>query len=58
LGRRWRAFTPRRAGCENLFILVPLAAGLDDSADAREKCYDMVLPTTASQYAASRRKDF
>ena len=31
------------AGCENLFVLVPIAAGLDDSDETRERCLDGVL---------------
>ncbi|MEM1323821.1 MAG: phytoene desaturase family protein [Bacteroidota bacterium] len=30
-------------GCENLFILVPLAPDLEDSEAQREKCYDTVM---------------
>jgi 1-hydroxy-2-isopentenylcarotenoid 3,4-desaturase len=30
-------------GCENLFVLVPLAAGLDDGDGPRERCMDSVL---------------
>ena len=30
-------------GCENLFVLVPVAAGLDDSDAIREKLYNDVL---------------
>ncbi len=31
------------AGCENLFVLVPLATGLDDRDEIRERCMDGVL---------------
>jgi phytoene desaturase len=30
-------------GCENVFILIPVAPGLDDSHDVREKYFDMVI---------------
>lgn len=31
------------AGCENLFILIPVAAGLDDDEPTREKYYELVM---------------
>lgn len=31
-------------GCENIFILIPVAPGLKDSAEIREKYFNMVLP--------------
>ena len=30
-------------GCENLFVLIPLAPGLEDSEEQREKYFDIVL---------------
>merc|ERR1719199_419079 len=30
-------------GQENVFVLVPLAAGLEDTDEMREKCFDMVM---------------
>jgi phytoene desaturase len=30
-------------GCENIFILIPVAAGLEDSELIREKYFDMVI---------------
>jgi phytoene desaturase len=30
-------------GCENLFILIPVAPGLNDSEEVREKYFDMVM---------------
>ncbi len=30
-------------GCENLFILIPVAAGLADNSEIRERYYDLVL---------------
>jgi phytoene desaturase len=30
-------------GCENLFVLVPLAPGLEDKPEHREKCYQQVM---------------
>ena len=30
-------------GCENLFILIPVATGLEDSESIREKYYDLVM---------------
>jgi phytoene desaturase len=31
------------AGCENLFILIPVAPGLDDTEDIREKYFELVM---------------
>jgi len=31
------------SGYENIFILVPLAPGLEDTDEARERCFDMVM---------------
>ncbi|HMG89633.1 MAG TPA: phytoene desaturase family protein [Chryseolinea sp.] len=31
------------AGCENLMVLIPVAAGLDDTEEIRERYFDMVM---------------
>jgi phytoene desaturase len=48
------------AGCENLFILVPLAPGLEDTEEARAACFEMVRAhlednTKPSQHACLNR---
>jgi phytoene desaturase len=35
--------TAAPAGCENLFVLIPVAPGLDDNQDVREKYFNLVM---------------
>jgi phytoene desaturase len=43
-------------GCENLFVLVPVAAGLEDTPDGRKAFADMILDDLESQTGESIRE--
>ena len=45
------------AGCENLFLLIPIAAGLEgDTADVREKYFNLIIERLEKKWGANNHR--